>query len=112
MSVFLDTLLSRNIITVEQAEQVEDYSAQTGKTAVEILLSEGTIPEHTMFAAIADELGLPFVDLEALQVDAGAASSITAEWARKLKALPIATEENKLIVAFDRPSKLTAMDDL
>lgn len=112
MSIFLDSLLARNIITPEQAEQVEDYSRQTGKTTVEVLLAEGTISEHTMFAAIADELGLPFVDLEALQVDAGAAASITAEWARKLKALPIATEENKLIVAFDRPSKLTAIDDL
>ena len=80
MSVFLDSLLARNIITPEQAEQVEDYSTNR-KTTVEVLLAEGTISEHTMFAAIADELG-PFVDLEALQVDAGAAASITAEWAR------------------------------
>lgn len=112
MSVFLDMLTEKNVITAEQAAQVEDYSNQTGKTPLEVLLAEGTIPEQIMFSAIADELGMPFIDLEALQVDAGAAASITAEWARKLKALPIATEENKLIVAFDRPSKLTALDDL
>lgn len=111
-SVLLSALIKKGVITDDQATEIERLAETKGTTPLETLLAQKTVPEYEIFSTIADELGMPFVDLESLQIDVGSAGLITVDWARRLRAMPIASDHNKLVVAFDRPSKITAIDDI
>ena len=103
-SVLLSALIKKGVITDDQATEIERLAETKGTTPLETLLAQKTVPEYEIFSTIADELGMPFVDLESLQIDVGSAGLITVDWARRLRAMPIASDHNKLVVAFDRPS--------
>ncbi|HLF69991.1 MAG TPA: ATPase, T2SS/T4P/T4SS family, partial [Actinomycetota bacterium] len=77
-----------------------------------VLIDKGFVTESNLFALLAKQIGLDFVDLTEIQIDAAAASLIPESLARRYKALPIGFVDGKLVVAMSDPANVVARDDI
>jgi len=100
-------LLPRAKLDAALAEQ-----AETGKPLPRVLIERGYVNEVDLVRALAAQVGLEFVDLSEVSVDASVATLIPENLARKYQALPIFWEEHRLVVAIADPSNVFAVDDI
>jgi type IV pilus assembly protein PilB len=77
----------------------------------QVLVELGYVSERDVFAAKAQELGIPFADLERVTVDPDVISLIPERVAKSHKVLPLKREGAILWLATSSPSNLQALDD-
>jgi type IV pilus assembly protein PilB len=78
----------------------------------ESLVDLGIMSWPELLRVLAERLGVPFVDLDTVTVDASVAQSIPEEVARRYQALPIARRPDGMLVVMKEPSDVFAIDDL
>jgi len=105
-------LIEEGLITPEDLQRALHLRGQKNQLLGKILVDLGMVKEGDLVAALAKQVGLQFVDLGDVLVDATAASLIPEQVARRYRALPIGFEENKLVVAMADPANLFALDDI
>jgi type IV pilus assembly protein PilB len=105
-------LIEEGLITPEDLQRALHLRGQKNQLLGKILVDLGMVKESDLVAALAKQVGLQFVDLGDVLVDATAASLIPEQVARRYRALPIGFEENKLVVAMADPANLFALDDI
>jgi type IV pilus assembly protein PilB len=76
----------------------------SGKRLGELLLEVGAIHERELYAALADHLRLPLVDLRRHTPDPEAAATLAEDVARTLGAIPVGRKGDVLRVAVSEPS--------
>jgi type IV pilus assembly protein PilB len=65
-----------------------------------------------MARAIAENMGLAFVDLQAIDIDMTAQTMLSLDLARRHMCLPIKIQDDELVVARSDPANIFAIDDL
>ncbi len=85
---------------------------RSGEPLGKILVQERMVTEAQLVSALADQLGMSYVELDAVVIDAAAASIIPASLCRRYTAVPIAFDDGRLVVAVPDPSNVVALDDL
>jgi type IV pilus assembly protein PilB len=85
---------------------------ETGESLARYLFNQGLAKEDDLVWAMAQEVGLEFVDLTTVAVDRVAAALIPEATARHHMVLPIAVENGVPVVAMANPTDVFAMDDL
>src|SRR5205085_8116797 len=70
------------------------------------------IREIDLVRALAQQIGLEFVDLGDFPVDPSSAALIPETVARRYRALPIAERDGTLLVAMSDPANVYALDDI
>lgn len=103
-------LVQSGLISREQLD--EALSDQNGRSLAATLTSLGYTDEVKIAQAVANQMGLPFLDLGAYDVDPNAATHISTDLARKYTVLPVKVQDNELIVAMSDPANIFAIDDL
>lgn len=103
-------LIDAGLISDEQLE--EALAKQNGKSLARTLVDLHFVSENKISAIVAEKLGLPFVDLGSYMVDPNAVTLVTDDISRRYLALPIAFEDEKLVVAMVDPANVLAVDDL
>ena len=83
-----------------------------GRSLGRVLVDLGMVTECQLVAALAEQIGLPFVDLGEFPVDGSAVASIAPGVARRHVALPIGYEDGRLVVAMADPANVFAVDDI
>jgi type IV pilus assembly protein PilB len=107
-----EILVEDGLITEEQLDQARHESEQSGKSLGRTLIDMGLVNEAALVKALATQIGLPFMDLSDFQIDMTAASLVPQSLAKRYTALPIAFEEETLIVAMSDPGNVFAVDDI
>jgi type IV pilus assembly protein PilB len=107
-----EILLEDGVLTREQFEQARRDHDRTGKSMSRILVDSGLVSESALVAALAKQIGVPFVDIAELQIDLAAASSIPEAVAKRYHAIPIAYDGDRLVVAMSDPGNVFAIDDI
>jgi type IV pilus assembly protein PilB len=107
-----EVLLEEGLITYDQLEEALNVQTGTGKGLGRILIDLGFVGEADLVAALAKQIGLPFIDLADYPVDPAAASLISDALAKRYSALPIGYEDSKLVVAMSDPANVFALDDI
>jgi hypothetical protein len=105
------SLLDLGLVTPVQLERVlaeTDADVPLG----ERLVANGTITRSDLQTALAHKMGYPLVDLARFPADPAAAELLSRELAMRYKALALMTHQNRLIVAVDRPQRLTKLQAL
>ena len=97
-------LLERGLVTSEQLEAALEEQRQSRKSLGRVLIDGGVVSESDLVATLAARIGLEFVDLLDYPVDPSAVSLISDSLARRFQAIPIAWEENRLVVAMYGPT--------
>ena len=94
----------------------------TGNSDLARQLLNARVPESTnpysrqqflpLFAALAQQIGLRFIDLSDFPVDGSAVGLVPGHVCRRHSAMPIGFEDGKLLVAMADPANVFAIDDL
>ncbi len=115
-SSFLGKYLIKNgILSKEQLQMAIQYQKeQKGrkKRLGTILVEIGMATEKDISEAIAAQAGVPFISLNNYKIDKSATNMVDTENIKKYQALPIAFEDDKLVVAMAQPRNVIAIDDL
>jgi len=107
----LGALLSEaGLLDPAELEVALTKAASEGRRLGEILIDFGLVTSADIVRAVADQRGLPFVDVQALAVDLAAARLLPIDHARALRTLPIGFVGGLPVVALADPSDEDAMD--
>jgi type IV pilus assembly protein PilB len=77
-----------------------------------VLIDLGLIKEADLVRALAEQVGLEFVDLTDTQIDPASTALLPEALARRYRALPIGDRDGKLLVAMSDPANVYALDDI
>jgi type IV pilus assembly protein PilB len=103
-------LVSAGILTEEQLAEALEGADGGSLTAY---LVDNKITSDTKIAqAVADSMNLTFVDIAAYEIDPNATTALAPDLARKYNVLPIAFQDEELVVAMSDPANIFAIDDL
>jgi type IV pilus assembly protein PilB len=107
-----DILLDDGLISAEQLEAAAGEQSRAGRSLGRVLVDLGIVTESQLVAALATQIGLPFVDLSDYPVDGAAVAAIPDTVARRYTALGIGFEEGRIVVAMADPANVIAVDDI
>jgi type IV pilus assembly protein PilB len=107
-----DILLEGGLVTHEQLADAYDEHQRVGRALGRVLVDHGVLTESQLVAALAQQIGMPFVDLTEFNIDGAALASVSASVARRYNALPIGYDDGRLIVAMSDPANVFAIDDI
>lgn len=105
-------LLDSGLITQAQLETALEKQKLNGKKIGEILVEENIIREEQLLESLASQLNLPFIDLTHFTIDPEIPRLIGESLARRHTLIPIAKENNNLLVAMTDPLNIYAIDDI
>src|SRR5437867_2513914 len=107
-----EILVEEGLISHEQLERALLEQSRTDQLLGRILIDLKMVRESDLMAALAKQIGFRFVDLTDYQIDPSAAMLIPGQVARRYRALPMAYEDSRLLVAMADPANLFALDDI
>ena len=105
-------LIELGFITPDQLEVALEEHRKTPKSLGRVLIDMGMIKEGDLVRALAEQVGLEFVDLAEHPVDPTATALLPEALARRYRALPIGERDGKLLVAMSDPANVYALDDI
>jgi type IV pilus assembly protein PilB len=106
-----DILLDSGLVSRDQLMEAYDEHQRLGRSLGRVLVDRGVLTESQLVAALAQQIGLRFVDLTEFSVD-GSAVARVPDAVRRHTALPIGYEDGKLLVAMADPANVFAIDDI
>ena len=99
-------------ITAEQLDTALEHQRASGKLMGEILVDLGILDPVDLCRILAERRGYQFVDLRERPVDLSLMDLVPEEVARRYSALPIAHQDDHVVVAMAQPENVFALDDL
>jgi type IV pilus assembly protein PilB len=105
-------LIELGMITPEQLDTALEEHRRTPKSIGRVLIDMGMIKEGDLVRALAEQVGLEFVDLSEYPVDPTATTLLPEALARRYRAIPIGERDGKLLVAMSDPANVYALDDI
>src|SRR5216117_4030604 len=105
-------LIELGYITPQQLEAALEEHRKTPKSLGRVLIDLGMIKEADLVRALAEQVGLEFVDLNEFPIDATATVLLPEALSRRYRAIPIGERDGRLLVAMSDPANVYALDDI
>ena len=107
-----DMLVDANLISQEQLQSALEVARRSKKKVGKVLIEEGIITSQTLAAALSYQLNIPIVDLKKVSPQPDAIRLIPEELARRLRVVPVSTDEFSLLIAMADPQDVAAITEL
>lgn len=104
-----DLLIRKGLITQEQLTEALVESRASDELIGRVLIRLGYVFENELARTLAEQLSLPYVDLEALGIDRGVAQMVPSDEGRRAAAIPAAVVGGRIRVVFTDPTDETAL---
>ncbi|HEX9256705.1 MAG TPA: type II secretion system protein GspE, partial [Actinomycetota bacterium] len=101
-------LIELGFITPEQLETALEEHRKTPKSLGRVLIDLGMIKEADLVRALAEQVGLEFVDLNEFPIDATSTVLLPEALSRRYRAIPIGERDGRLLVAMSDPANVYA----
>jgi type IV pilus assembly protein PilB len=105
-------LIELGYITAKQLETALEEHRKTPKSLGRVLIDLDMIKEADLVRALAEQVGLEFVDLNEFPIDATATVLLPEALSRRYRAIPIGERDGRLLVAMSDPANVYALDDI
>jgi type IV pilus assembly protein PilB len=105
-------LVEKGLLTQEKLEEVLKIQQATGTDLGRILIDQQLVADKDVYEAKAQEMGLPFVDLDRTTLDSGALNVVKESVAKRHNVVPIKKDGNRLWLAMADPNNIMAIDDV
>ncbi len=105
-------LLDKSLVTQEQLDEALGIQKNTTEQLGRILVDLGYVVERDVLRAHAEQLGIPFLELDRTSVDEDVAKAIPQSVVQRYNAVPIRRSGNRLTVAMADPTNVFALDDI
>jgi twitching motility protein PilT len=100
---FGETLVDRHVLSRDDLEQAIEEAERTKQPLPSVLLRLGLVGSKDLTAALAEQMGIRFIDFLDTPIHQDAPETLAAELARQYVAVPVDFEGHKLVVAFAEP---------
>jgi len=107
-----ELLLKAQLITEDQLEKVLEDQKQSGGRVGEHLVKRGFVNEEVILDCLAQQYGVPSINLRHFDIDESIIRLIPADVARKYEFIPVSKTGATLTVAMGDPTNVFAMDDI
>lgn len=107
-----ELLVKKNLIGLDQLEAAKKEQRQTGETLSNVIAKLGYVSETDITTFVADQHGLPSINLDDFEIEKEALESLPKAVCAKHKVFPISKSGNTLVVAFADPSNPLVKDDV
>ncbi len=108
-----DILVEKDFVSREALVDVERQHEGSRQRLGEILIERGLITDAQLMSAVAERMGLEFVELTGHPIDPVAASLVPEAIGRRHGIIPIAFDDDgRLRLAMSDPSNVLAIDDV
>lgn len=105
-----EILLSDNIVSREQLEEAA-LRAEKGKISLlQVLVETGYVTKEEIYTVIADNIGVPFIDVSSYVVDPEVSKLVPKEMASEHLICPLFKIEDTLTVAMADPTDFMLLD--
>ncbi|GIU87943.1 MAG: hypothetical protein KatS3mg009_2458 [Acidimicrobiia bacterium] len=101
---FGETLVERHVLSRDDLEHALEEAQRVDEPLPAVLLRRGLVGSKDLTAALAEHLGIRFVDFLDTPIHQDAPSLVSADLARRHLALPVDFEGTRLVVAFAEPA--------
>lgn len=108
----IDLLLKKGIVSEDQLIKAREESSRTGLPLEKALERLGFISEVDISKAVADSLGIPFIDLSDYLIDAEVVKLIPESTAKKYMVVPLFKIGDSLTIAMADPRDIAAIDEI
>ncbi len=105
-------MVTQGLLSPEEGESLQNQSRSSGETFIAHLLRSRRFRADQIAAFASVTFGLPFFDLDAIDINALPKGVVDPKLLTKNRVLPIAQRGNRLFVALSDPSNLKALDDI
>jgi len=107
-----DLLVHERIITNEQLMQALNSQKSTGRKLGDTLIELSHLSERQLLEFLAQQLGLPFLDISQRRISPEIAKLVPEVHARRLRALIIEDRGESVLLGMSDPADLNAIDQL
>ncbi|MEQ8226074.1 MAG: VIT domain-containing protein, partial [Candidatus Eremiobacterota bacterium] len=107
-----DLLLKEGYINEVNLEKAREESKQTGNSMEKVLVSLGYVTKKEILQVMGREIGVPFIDLDEIEIDPDAVKYLPEHMARRHKAVPVELQGSTLTLAMADPLNILAIDDI
>jgi type IV pilus assembly protein PilB len=107
-----DILIEGGLVDEEQLAAAYDEHQRAGRSLGRVLVEHGVLSEAQLVSALAQQIGLPFVDLTEYVVDGSAVAMVPATVCRRHTVLPVGFDEGRLVLVMSDPANVFALDDV
>ncbi|MBF0479711.1 MAG: Flp pilus assembly complex ATPase component TadA [Candidatus Omnitrophica bacterium] len=106
-------LVNKKIITPEQSAAALNKQKSTGQLLGVVLLELGFVDEQKVFFPIlAEQCGIPYLDLNNFIIPRGVIEKIPAKLALHYKIIPVSLDKNHLVIATADPLNIQILDEI
>jgi type IV pilus assembly protein PilB len=98
-------LVDEGLISEGQLGEAQEVQRSLGKSLGRVLIDKGYVTERDLVSALATQIGMEFIDLGEVDVDAQAVTAISDTIAKRY-------DDGKLVVAMSDPANVFALDDI
>lgn len=109
---FGELLLADGIISQEQLKAALDHQKQAGGKIGEILLNMGYITRETLYSTLETQLGIPFVDLNAISIPTDCVRFLSRALATRHMVVPIAGDGTVVTLAMADPMNFVVIEEV
>lgn len=107
-----DILVEKGLINQQELERALREQVRSKKMLGEVMVSMGLITEEKFLQVIAEQQGIPFMDLKDLIIDEQAIKIIPPKFVWHYKIMPVRLDESVLTIATSDPFDVRSIDDL
>ena len=107
-----DILRKKGLISEKDVDRIIKVQKDIGKDLQNIIIELNILKKDEMMIALADEIGVKYVNLNGINIDPIIVVLIPEEMARRHQLIAIDKDENKLTVAMANPLDVFAYDEL
>ena len=107
-----DILIEKKIITPGELELAVKEHHKTKMMLGQVLINMGFVTERKLLQVLAEQQGIPFVELRDIKVDENVIKNVPAKFTWHYKIAPIGLDGNVLTVAISNPLDMWSVDDL
>ncbi|HOK40173.1 MAG TPA: type IV-A pilus assembly ATPase PilB [bacterium] len=99
-------ILQENLDDILLQKQIEKLSL------IDYLTTKANLTKEQIWQAVSDHFGFSFVDLENYNFDSKLLKSVDALTVQQYQFIPLEIRDSTLLIAFNEPTNLKALDDL
>jgi len=107
-----EILLEGGLVTQGQLDAANEEHLRVGRALGRVLVDQGVLTESQLVSALAQQIGMRFVELGDFPVDATAVALVPGAMARRYVVLPFGFEDGKLLLAMADPANFLAIEDV
>jgi type IV pilus assembly protein PilB len=106
-------LLQKGFLKQEQLTEAQKVQQQTKAPDIgKVLVDLGYVGEREVMQARAQEVGIPFVDLDRITIDSGAINVVAERIVKNHNVIPVKKENNQIWLAMGNVTNIQAQDDV